>query len=174
MVDLIINRPQLDALELKLQLLHGGLVNQKLGLAARRAATHASKIGRQKIRSIYAISKGDFIGRWVRIRPDGACGAIMTVRGTRQYVGKYKAKQTKKGIFVSVKKGQGGIIARSFSNNGTFMQRTSPSRFPIKTLRGPAAPQLFENPEVMEEMSRAAIQMYEKRVEHELGRLIGG
>ena len=86
---------------------------------------------------------------------------------------RYKARKRRKGIFVSVKKGSGDIVPRSFAYSNTYFQREGNPRLPIKRLFGPAVPQLFGNESIKEEVAEAAMRKYEERLRHEIGRLMG-
>ena len=179
-VALTIDKPALQRFEKIVRKLYGGGVDQVLGWAAKRAADTASKVGRQKIKEKYYIKPG-YLRRGISIVPYGTSGAMMIVRGWREYVGHYKAKPKAKGIFVAVKRGNLKLIPKSFnkginkyteSQEETFFKRLGFERFPIKKLCGPAVPQLFGNPEVLEEMSKAALERYAQRAEHELLRVM--
>ena len=65
-------------------------------------------------------------------------------------------------------------MARSFALNGRFVAREGKERYPVKGLYGPAVPQLFGNPDVMEQMQERGSEVFDARLEHELDRLLGG
>lgn len=76
--------------------------------------------------------------------------------------------------FVAIKRDGGGRVPRSFTLNGHFVARAGKERYPVKGLYGPAVPQLFGNPEVMEEMQERGQEVFNSRLQHELERLLGG
>lgn len=139
--------------------------------SAKRAATHAKKIGSQRVRARYTIRS--FKGGIKPIRATGD-GAEILFQSPRLPVERYKARVTSKGIFVSIKRGQGAIVPRSFVHplSGRFMQREGKPRYPIHSITSLSIPQLFGNETVLEQMSEAALMMFEKRVEHEIERVL--
>ena len=173
MIEITTDKGQLHSLELKLLSLQGEKVTPLLRDAAKRAATHAKKVGKQRVRTIYTIDGSSISTAIKGIRSIGL-GAELLIAGPRKSVKHYKARQNKTGVFVSVKKGSGNTVGRSFAYNSTFFHRVSKSRLPIKPLYGPAVPQLFENPSIQSELEQAALNKYEERVAHELSRIIGG
>ena len=140
--------------------------------AAKRAASHAKVIGSKGVRSKYTI-KSARIKRAIKLTTTGG-GAEILISSSRLPVEEYKARQRKKGVFVSIRKGSGGIAARSFSWSNTFWQRDEGvPRYPIRRIVGPAVPQLFEySDEVLQKMSQEALDKYEERFIHELGRIL--
>ncbi len=140
--------------------------------ATHRAAITARKAGEQEIRKIYVIRAKDLKSR-ATIRK-GALETTIQVKGPFEKVQQYRARKRAKGIFVTIKKGSGSLIPRSFDQGGRFMARTSKKRFPVEGLYGPAVPQIFGNPDVVDAMEEAGMAMYEKRLEHELDRIMKG
>ncbi|MBR1728506.1 MAG: hypothetical protein IJ728_03170 [Selenomonadaceae bacterium] len=171
MIEIKLDSGQLHSAELKLAMLSKDIA-PVLRRSAKRAATHAKKIGSQRVRSVYTID-GSLKAGFKGIRTLGM-GAELLIASPRKSVQHYKAKQNRRGVYVSIKRGGGNIVSRSFANNGTFFQRLGRSRLPIKALYGPAVPQLFENPAIQTEIEQAALKKYEERVAHELERMIGG
>lgn len=140
--------------------------------ASKRAAIAARTAGTKSIRSIYTIKSGSLKAR-TQLRND-ANGTTILVRGTTEPVSRYKSSKRKYGVFVAIKRDGGGRVPRSFSLNGHFVARAGRERYPVKGLYGPAVPQLFGNPDVMEEMQDRGREIFNSRLEHELERLIGG
>ena len=171
-VEMKLDSAQLHETELKLLMLQGAKIEPLLRSAARRAATHAKKIGSQRVRAIYTID-GSLRAGIKGIRSIGM-GAELLIASPRKTVKHYKARQNKQGVFVSIKKGSRNTLSRSFAHGGTFFQREGKSRLPIHAIVGPAVPQLFGNPAIQREIESAALKKYEERVAHELGRVIGG
>mgnify|MGYP000139359117 FL=1 len=101
-------------------------------------------------------------------------GTTILVRGSTEPVSRYKASKRKYGVFVAIKRDGGGRVPRSFTLNGHFVARAGKERYPVKGLYGPAVPQLFGNPEVMEEMQERGQEVFNSRLQHELERLLGG
>lgn len=140
--------------------------------ASKRAATAARTAGTKAIRSIYTIKSSNLKAR-TQIRSDGD-GTTLLVRGSTEPVSRYKAVPRQHGVFVAVKRNGGGQVARSFMLHGNFIARVGKERYPVKGLYGPAVPQLFGNPDVMEQMQERGSEIFGSRLEHELNRLLGG
>lgn len=141
--------------------------------AAERAASRAQSVGKKHVKKIYTVDN-ESIARAVKVFHIQN-GTILQITGKQLSAGHYKVKQRKKGIFVSVKKGAGDIVPRSFAWSNTFWKREEGEpRFPIERIMSPAVPQLFGNPAVLDEMAKEAMKKYEERLRHEVGRLIGG
>lgn len=180
MIEFELDRKDVRELERILQRFKGDEIVRCIIRATNRAAVHARKVGLKEIGKVYAI-KPNQVRKQAVIR-DEMLGTTIHVKGhmipiadgSTDGMVRYKGKVQPKGIFVQVKKGSGSLVPRSFDYGGRFFARTSKKRFPIKGLYGPSVPQLFGNPDVVEAMEEAGMDMYEKRLEHELDRLIGG
>lgn len=142
--------------------------------ASKRAAVTARKAGTKKIREVYNVKNVAVIHSRVKFSQIDD-GINIIVRGPYEPVTKYKASKRKKGVFVSIKKDSGDIIDRSYTLNGQYkMRKEKRGRLPVKNIYGPAVPQLFQNKQVEAEMEKEGIEMYEKRLWHELDRILGG
>lgn len=172
MIEVAIVGEQLEAIINNIAALGGKKAHIAIGSAAYRAGKAARVVGSKYARQIYTIKAGDVKARSKISK--AADGALLTFKGPTEYVGKYKAKERKKGVFVSIKKGSGNIVPRSFVKAGRFMKRTTNERLPIEAIYGPSVPQLLENPHVLNEMERRGMEVFEQRLIHELDRLIGG
>ena len=172
MIEIEVSHESARALEEQLQALKGDKVHAAISAAAKRAASHAKSIGTKHVRQTYTIDAASIkAATSIRATQDGA---ILRIAGPRKSVGHYKAKKRKGGIFVSIKKGSGDIVPRSFAYSNTFFKRQGKARLPIERIFGPAVPQLFGNEAIREEIAAKAMQKYEERIRHEVGRLIGG
>ena len=147
-------------------------VQKAIQRASKRAATAARTAGTKSIRSIYTMKSGNLKAR-TQIRKEDD-GTTILVRGSTEPVSRYKASKRKYGVFVAIKRDGGGRVPRSFTLNGHFVARAGKERYPVKGLYGPAVPQLFGNPEVMEEMQERGQEVFNSRLQHELERLLGG
>ena len=101
----------------------------------------------------------------------------MRIKGGYTSAQKYfKIKSLKrKGVFVSIKKATETKVPNGFvSASGIFMKRQGKDRYPLKGIYGPALPQMFGNETVMNAMQKEGMEMYEKRLYHELERALGG
>ena len=147
-------------------------VQKAIQRASKRAAPAARTAGPKSIRSIYTMKSGNLKAR-TQIRKEDD-GTTILVRGSTEPVSRYKASKRKYGVFVAIKRDGGGRVPRSFTLNGHFVARAGKERYPVKGLYGPAVPQLFGNPEVMEEMQERGQEVFNSRLQHELERLLGG
>ena len=150
-----------------------GKLSTAIKQASRRAAITARKAGAQEIRNTYTMKAGTI--KSATSLSTEAWGTTLHDRGPEEPVTKYTAARRKKGIFVSIKKGSGSIVPRSFDMTGRgFAAREGKPRHPVTGLFGPAVPQLYGNPDVVSRMTQEGMSMYEKRLLHELERLAGG
>ena len=78
----------------------------------------------------------------------------------------------RKPIRVQVKKGGGDTLTRAFVWNGNVFEREGNTRLPISRLFGPAAPVMLNNEQVVERVQKKAVETVEKRLDHEVGRLL--
>ena len=171
MIEIELERGSLEELNIRLLQISGRNISPAMRRAAKRAATHARTVGTRLVRGTYTIDAASVkAATSVRITEDGA---VLRIAGFREGVDHYKARKRRKGIFVSVKKGSGDIVARSFDYSNTYFQREGDPRLPIKRLFGPAVPQLFGNDAIKGKVADAAMQKYEERLRHEIGRAMG-
>lgn len=81
---------------------------------------------------------------------------------------------------VAVRKGSGGktvghgFIQRVKGGRLMALQRVGAARYPIKGLFGPAAPQMLGEEGVREKIEVRAQEILDKRMDHEIGRLLKG
>lgn len=171
-VEVDISRESINNIETSLSSMRTDKLHAAMGNAAARAASSARTIGKKSVRETYTI-KPAAIKSSISIKhiPQGA---VLRIAGYRLNAKNYKATKRKKGIFVSIKKGSGDIVPRSFSYGDKFMRRKGAARFPIQGITSPAVPQLFGNTAVREEMAKEAMKKYEERLRHEVGRIMGG
>lgn len=173
MIEIEVSHESARALEEQLQALKGERVYAAMSAAAKRAASHAKRIGTKHVRQTYTIDAASVKAATSIYGTQG--GAVLRIAGPRKSAGHYKAKKRKAGIFVSIKKGSGDIVPRSFAYRNTFFKRgKGVPRLPIERIYGPAVPQLFGNDAIKEEVASEAMMKYEERIRHEVGRLIGG
>ena len=152
--------------------LAGGKAHQAINRAAKRAAIAARVAATKRIRAIYTIKARDMKSR---AKVQGiADGAVIHIKGPMEPVTTYKARRNRKGVFVAIKKGGGSTVPRSFEHGRRSMQREGKSRLPVRGLYGPSVPQLFGNPIVAAAMEERGLEVFEERLLHEYGRLLGG
>lgn len=147
-------------------------VYKAVSAASKRAATAARTAGTKKIREIYTMKASDLKSR-AAIKPQQD-GATLEIKGPPEGIKKFSASKKSFGVFATIKKGHGVRIPRSFVMNGRFVARVGKERYPVEGLYGPAVPQLFGNPEVMEIMQERGSEVFESRLTHEIERRMGG
>ena len=163
MVELELDKSAVQTIEKALETLKEDRVRRVCQAASKRAATTARK-GVSVVKSGVSINKLND-------------GTEMRIKGGYTSAQKYfKIKSLKrKGVFVSIKKGTETKVPNGFvSASGIFMKRQGKERYPLKGIYGPALPQMFGNETVMNAMQKEGMEMYEKRLYHELERALGG
>jgi hypothetical protein len=147
--------------------------NLAITRAANRAIQQAKTAGSKKTRSTYNIQKSNLDSRINIIRGNMA---KFIVRGRPLKAVNFRNTRRKKGVFVQVKKGQGGLINGAFytvvnSGLGIFTRRTK-KRLPIDMKYGPSVAQMFGNPDVVEEIKDVGAKAFETRLKHEVERIL--
>lgn len=147
-------------------------VYKAISRASKRAATAARTAGTKQLRSVYTIKSGDLKSRAAIKTVDD--GSVIDIKGPVEPVKKFQAGKRKRGIFVTIKRGNGSLVPRSFDLKGEFVARKGKARYPLKGLYGPSVPQMFGNPEVLDTIKERGVEVFETRLEHEIDRLMGG
>lgn len=123
-----------------------------------RKALKAGKVaGISGVKNRYTIKKPKQGIKGIRVR--GLKGE-MKIAGPKLSVKEnYSYQKTNKGIFVSIKKGSGGIISQSFVNPKTAMlnQRVGKNRYPIRKIMSLSMAQMYGNEEVEKKIEVAMI-----------------
>lgn len=185
MIELELDRKGVAVAEAAMKALSDDKIAKIVQRSSRRAAITARKVGTQAIREIYAVKGAEVVKSGVSFR-SLTDGTEIRVKGNYPLAEKmYKTKVKKSGIFVSIKKGTEAKVERGFVNpkaergfvnpkSRLFVQRQGRDRMPLKGVYGPALPQLFGNARVQDAMQEEGMDMYEKRLWHELDRALGG
>ncbi|MFU1797374.1 phage tail protein [Paenibacillus azoreducens] len=145
--------------------------------------TEASK----KVRETYDIKAGD-IKRYGNIRVTKANAAslqlLLTSKGPNIPLIRFKTRPSKppkrrpKVLMASVKKSGGKPIPGAFvaamgSGHVGVFKRAGKSRTPISELYGPAVPIMLNEPGVAEHLQDEANKRMQKRLDHEVNRVLG-
>ena len=177
-----------DSLDKATRLLAGinGGVYKAVGSALTRAATVGKTAAKQPVTKEYTISQSEFLVRTRDInhfvREDsGGLSVVFGFRGNVIPLMKFSTRVNGSGqVVTQVKRsGSAATLNRAFSaqmggHRGVY-ERIGPSRFPVKELYGPATPQMmYSNEEVTDEIERKVADTYEKRIDHEILRLLNG
>lgn len=148
-----------------------GMFQKVVRASAKRAATAARTTGAKSIRGIYTIKSGNLKSR-ASIQANGE-GARLRIRGSMENITKYSARRNSRGVFVTVRRSNRAKVPRGFTIGGRFVARRGKERYPLRGIYGPAVPQLFGNPEVMDAMQERAGEIFETRVMHEISYRLG-
>ena len=165
-----------------------GKVKKAVGYALARAGQSARTVAAKAVTKEYAISYSQFTSRTRNInhfKNAGGGGSLQVVFG---YAGKviplvqFDTSLTKGGAVSSrVKRSSTketldhAFIARMRGKHTGVYERTTPSRFPVRELFGPATPQMiYSNEEVMDAVEEKIVETYEKRIDHEVSRILNG
>ena len=163
-----------EKLKRALSSISGREMYQAIGAAGKRAARHGVTVGSKKLREVYNIKAG-VAKSHMQVKTERPLETIIRIEGSPEVVQNFRGTRSRKdGIFVSIKKGSGGLIPRSFTQNGSFLMREGAERYPLKGIYGPSVPQMVWEDTVLEATTTAAMEMYEKRIIHEIERRTGG
>lgn len=156
-----------------------------LSRALNRAASNAKTNASKKVREKYVIKAKD-INSTITISKasSGNLNASVRSSGERIPLIKFKVspssprpKKPPKVLRVEVKKGGlkdliGAFVANV--NGNKVFKRTTSKRLPIQQLYGPAVPQMMGNQSVTEFITTEAKKTFDKRLDHEIQRIMGG
>ena len=106
---------------------------------------------------VAVVSKGEKLERTPKVYK----AAVKKAGGLKPLYGERVSGKQSKPFFATTKKGTQGIFFRSRGK-----------AYPIKQVMGPAIPQIIDNKEIMENIMKKANETLEKRIEHELSRVM--
>ncbi len=90
-------------------------------------------------------------------------------------IDKYRTRDIRpKGTMTSEKRSQNSRLRHVFSIGGHFFERVGTSRFPIEKKFGPSTGHMMQNDTVIEQMDKTISESFEKRMEHEINRILAG
>lgn len=152
--------------------------------AINRAADSARTEAARKVRETYYIGYSEITSTIKIYRASSEnLGARVESRGHVLPLTKFKVtpnrpmpKRTSP-IIVRVKRGEGGpirtaFVARMHSGHLAVMSRAGKRRLPIQEHFGPPIPQMLGNPSVTQWVEQKAGETLEKRLEHEIDRML--
>ena len=152
-----------EALEKMLSNLSATNLHRAVARASGRAATAARTVGTKQLRAIYTMKAGDMKSR-VSVRKE-LDGTTLLIRGSVERIEKFRTR---------VKRGTSSKVPRSFEAHGHMFKRDGKGRIPYRGLYGPAVPQMFGNPEVLDAMDARGSEVFETRLYHEISQLTEG
>lgn len=177
-----------DSIDRVTRLLAGisGGVYKAVGSALARAAAAGKTEAKRPVTKEYAISQSEFLARTKNINhfvreSDGGIYVVFGFRGNVIPLTKFKTSINSNGQVVTQVKRSGAAesLNRAFSaqmggHRGIY-ERLGPSRFPVEELYGPATPQMmYSNEDVMDAVEQKMADTYEKRIDHEILRILNG
>lgn len=164
----------------------GGGVYKAVGSALTRAAATGKTAAKRPITREYFISQSQFLASTKNINhfvreSSGGISVTFGFRGNVIPLAKFNTRVGSDGHIVTQVKRSGGaaVLDRAFSaqmggHRGIY-ERIGVSRFPVEELFGPATPQMmYSNEEVMDEVEQKMVETYEKRIDHEILRILNG
>ena len=153
--------------------------------ALKRAGDTAKTRAGQYAAEEYTIAKGDFMKN-VTVSTDIRSQEGSVVSLNIRYAGKvlplltFNTKYSRKGALTTQVKRNGGAATlqhafaeRVFGPVAVF-ERVGQPRFPVKQLYGPSTAHMMQNEAVVQKMDETIRETFEKRIEHEITRVLNG
>ena len=177
-----------DSLDRVTKLLAGisGGVYKAVGSALTRAAAAGKTAAKQPVTREYSISQSEFLSQTRNINhfvrdTSGGLSVVFGFRGNVIPLMKFNTRVNNSGqVVTQVKRsGAAATLDRAFTaqmgeHRGVY-ERVGVKRFPVEELYGPATPQMmYSNEEVTDEIEAKMAETYEKRIDHEILRLLNG
>lgn len=157
-----------------------------VGSALKRAADSGKTVAKRTVTKEYTISQSEFLARTRNINhfvreSSGGISVVFGFRGNVIPLMKFNTRVNGSGQIVTQVKRSGSAetLNRAFSaqmggHKGIY-ERVGVKRFPVEELYGPATPQMmYSNEEVTDEIERKVADTYEKRIDHEILRILNG
>ena len=177
-----------DSLDRVTKLLAGisGGVYKAVGSALNRAAAAGKTAAKQPVTREYSISQSEFLSQTRNINhfvrdTGGGLSVVFGFRGNVIPLMKFNTRVNNNGqVVTQVKRsGAAATLDRAFTaqmggHRGVY-ERVGAKRFPVEELYGPATPQMmYSNEAVTDEIERKVADTYEKRIDHEILRILNG
>ena len=177
-----------DSLDRVTKLLAGisGGVYKAVGSALTRAAAAGRTAAKQPVTREYSISQSEFLSQTRNINhfvrdTGGGLSVVFGFRGNVIPLIKFNTRVNNSGqVVTQVKRsGAAATMDRAFTaqmggHRGVY-ERLGVKRFPVEELYGPATPQMmYSNEDVMDEIEDKMAETYEKRIDHEILRVLNG
>ena len=108
--------------------------------------------------------------------------AVLTSRGLRKNLREYfitpkSPKKGMKGIQAAVKRDGVKSISKAFlirrGGNYKAYLRKGRGRFAVEPITSPSIPQILKNPEIVKIIEKKAAERFNKRIDHEVARVLG-
>jgi len=172
----------LDRLNKLLAGIPGGAQKAQYAALKRAGDTAKTKAG-QFAAAEYTITKGTFMANVtnkVRTSSGGVASMSISYAGHVLPLLTFNTKFSRDArVQTQVKRGGGAsaldraFVASIYGSTGVF-ERVAAPRFPVQQLYGPSTAQMMQNEKVIEKMDETIRTTYEKRIEHEILRVLNG
>lgn len=153
--------------------------------ALKRAGDTAKTKAGQFAAAEYTINKGTFMRNVMeKTHVSGGSGGVASLSisfaGSVLPLLTFKTNYSRDGHVQTQVKRNGGsatlehaFVASIFGSTAVF-ERLGTSRFPVEQKYGPSTGHMMQNEKVVEQMEKTITETYEKRVEHEILRVLNG
>ncbi|MDR7869200.1 MAG: phage tail protein [Sporomusaceae bacterium] len=163
-------------------------IERAAAAALNRAAEHAKTASMRKVRETYTIKTAKIDAR-LQVQRASTASLFASVRDVgRPIVLSYfnirpnqpPGKRIGKLVYAQVRRDAGGTIKKVFvarmksGHVGVWWRANGNKSLPIKQLHAPSLPQMLGSPSVSEFTTKAAVQVLQVRLEHEISRLLKG
>ena len=163
-----------------------GGIYKAVGSALTRAAAAGKTAAKQPVTKEYAISQSEFLSQTRNINhfvrdTGGGLSVVFGFRGNVIPLIKFNTRVNNSGQVVTQVKRSGAAVtldrafAAQMGGHRGIYERVGVKRFPVEELYGPATPQMmYSNEEVIDEIENKMAETYEKRIDHEILRILNG
>jgi len=152
------------------------LLGKITGRTMKRTATKFKTFTTQQVRKNYNIKAKD-LKEYIKLKKVGNGGYKFIIQGKTLGLEKFKARQTKSGVSVMIKKGNRiklshAFLAKDSNGNIRVFERETKKRMPITRLFSVSVPQMF-NKKILKSGMSEANKTFEKEFKHNLDYYLG-
>ncbi|HJF34178.1 MAG TPA: phage tail protein [Sporosarcina psychrophila] len=150
--------------------------------ALNRAMNNVNTNIKKEIRKEYHIKVGDINATLTKMRASkGSLSAAVKSKGHLIGLDKFKISpktinpKRKSLVSIAVKKSGGKKVKGAFvadANGAKMFMRLNKDRLPIRRLFGPSVPQMLGNQEIRDYVEAEGKETFERRLDHEINRLL--
>jgi len=158
-----------------------GMLDKKIlgkvtGRTLKRTATKFKTVTIKEVRKTYNIRAKD-LKEYIKLKKTGDMEYRFNIQGKTLGLEKFKARQTKRGVSVMVKRGQRfklshAFLAKDSNGNIRVFERETKKRMPITRLFSLSVPQMF-NEKILKKGMKEANETFEKEFKHNLDYYLG-
>lgn len=172
MIQIKLDTTALERHQRALSKIEGG--TEKAGARALRRSMEQGRtaLGRE-VRRVYLIKQSDFYST-LTLRTKGMVGEISSKYSGMLRLDDFKVRPgtRTRPAWGQVKKGGGGTLGRAFVFGGRTFARKTQARLPIERLQSISGPIMASQPGVAEPAREKMAESFEKRLDHEIKRLL--